>query len=86
MALRRQMERENSMAHLQGVYIVEALMATVGNMFSGKHSKKHSYPDKPYDLNLDDKKEEREKESQLQLFTAGLTNAMHNFNLSKEQG
>ena len=74
------------MAHLQGAYFVEALLATVGNMFSSKTSKKHSYPDKPYDLDLDNKKEEREQESQLQLFTANLTTMMNNFNLSKEKG
>ena len=74
------------MAHLQGLYVADALLSTVGNMLSDKTSQKHKYPDKPYDLNLDGKKTEREQESQLQLFAANLTNAMNNFNLSKEQG
>ena len=74
------------MAHLQGAYFVEALMATVGNMLSDKRSKKHEYPDKPYDLNIDSKKKDRETERQLQLFAAQLTARMSNFNLSKEQG
>lgn len=69
------------MAHLQGAYIREALLSTVGNMLSSKHSQKFDYPDKPYDLNLDGQKEEREKESQLEVFTASLTTAMNNFNL-----
>lgn len=75
-------------AHLQGAYIVEALLTTVGNMLSDKNSKKHEYPSQPYDLNLDGKKTEREQESQLQLLKANLNNAMSNFNLghSKEQG
>lgn len=87
-ALKRQIECENVIAHLQGAYIVEALMATVGNMLSDKHSKKHSYPSQPYDLDLDEQKKERKQDSQLQLFAANLTNAMNNFNLrqSKEQG
>ena len=74
------------MAHLQGIYVRDALLSTVGNMFSSKTSEKIKYPEKPYDLNLDGNKEEREKESQLELFTASLDMAMKNFNLSKEQG
>ena len=85
-ALKRKIESDNAMAHLQGAYFAEALMATVGNMLSDKHSKKHEYPDKPYDLNLDGNKDDRETERQLQLFAAQLTTRMNNFNLSKEQG
>jgi hypothetical protein len=81
MALKRQIEHENAMAHLQGAYIREALLSTVGNMLSGKHAKRFDYPEKPYDLDLDGKREEREKESQIKLFTASLNNAMTNFNL-----
>lgn len=85
-ALKRQIERENVMAHLQGAYFVEALLSTVGNMLSSKNSKRHDYPERPYDLNLDGNKEDREKERQLQLFKAMLDTQMNNFNLSKEQG
>lgn len=86
MAYKRQLERENAMAHLQGMYFSEALMATVGNMLSGKTARKHEYPDKPYDLNLDNSKQEQENERKLKLFAAQLTTRMNNFNLSKEQG
>lgn len=94
MAYKRQIERENAIAHLQGIYITEALMATVGNMFSGKNSKKYEYPNKPYDLNLDkhdnDFEEDKERNKQLELFAASLTARMNNFNLhsshSQEQG
>lgn len=87
-ALKRQIERENAMAHLQGAYIREALLSTVGNMLSGKTAKRFDYPEKPYDLDLDGNKEEREKESQLNAFAANLTLAMNNFNSrqSNEQG
>ena len=85
-ALKRQIENDNYMAYLQGAYIMEALLATVGNMLSDKHSKKHEYPDKPYELNLDEEKTQNEQERQRELFAAQLTAAMTNFNLSKEQG
>jgi len=87
-ALKRQIEYQNTMAHIQGAYVVEALLATVGNMFSGRNSKKHEYPAKPYNLNVDNEKTEREKESQLELFKMSLTTAMNNFNLrqSNKQG
>lgn len=74
------------MAHLQGAYFTEALMATVGNMLSSKTAKRHDYPDKPYDLNLDGDREEKEREMQLELFKSQLTARMNNFNLSREQG
>lgn len=87
-AYKRQIERDNAIAHLQGAYIAEALMATVGNMLSSKNAKKHDYPEKPYDLNLDatEDQKERESERKLELFAAQLTARMNNFNLSKEQG
>lgn len=86
MALKRRIEQENTMAHLQGAYFVEALLATVGNMFSQKNSKKHDYPDRPYALNLDEEQKQSEEERKRELFAASLTAAMANFRLSKEQG
>lgn len=46
--LRRQ--RQNEMLWMQGVYFRDALLATVGNMFSGKRAKKHDYPKEPYPI------------------------------------
>lgn len=46
----KQLEEKNLLAYIQGQYVVEALLATVGNMFSGKGAKKFSYPDKPHEL------------------------------------
>ena len=86
MAYMRQIDHDNTMAHLQGIYIRDALLSTVGNMFSSKHSKTIEYPEKPYDLNLDGMKDEREKESQIELFVGQLNTAMNSFNLSREQG
>lgn len=86
LANKRQIEQDNAIAYIQGSYFCEALMATVGNMFSDKSSKKHNYPEKPYELNLDEDKQEKEKERQLELLKAQLTARMNNFNLAKEQG
>lgn len=88
MAYKRQLEYDNAIAHLQGAYFVDALLATVGNMFSGKTSKKNNYPDKPYNLNLDkdDNNKEKEKERQLELFAARFDAHMRNFQRSKEKG
>ena len=85
-AYKRQIEANNAIAYLQGQYFVEALLCTVGNMFSDKRNNKHKYPEKPYDLNLDGNKEERNKEDQIKLFASNLDMMMTNFNLSKEQG
>ena len=86
MAYKRQIEHDNAIAHLQGAYFSEAIMATVGNMFASKTAKHHDYPEKPYDLNLDNSKEESENEKKLELFRAQLTARMNNFNLSNSQG
>lgn len=85
----RQIQYDNAICHLQGLYIAEALLSTVGNMLSSKTSKKHDYPEKPYDLGTDSKdkiKQDAEREKKLQLFASQLTTAFSNFQLSKEQG
>lgn len=50
---------KNAFAYLQGIYFRDALLSTVGNMFSGKNGKKFEYPDKPYEFY---KKHEEEHE------------------------
>ena len=91
MALKRQLEYDNHMAYIQGAYFLEALMASVGNMFKKKGQKANEYPDKPYSLDTEtpkQDKDETEEERQRKLFAAQLSTAMSNFNLSKskEQG
>ena len=81
-ALKRQLEHENVMAYLQGAYFRESILSALDG-------KKNKYPKEAYDLNLDGGKEEREQKSQIEMFKASLTTAMHNFNLrqkEKEQG
>ena len=43
-------EEENTFAYLQGIYVRDALAATVGNMFKKKGAKAIEYPSEPYDL------------------------------------
>ena len=78
-------ELQNALFHLQGQYFAEALLSTVGNMFSGKHSKKHKYPEKPFELNNSDNKEltEEEIQKQRELFVAKLQTMKTNFELEK---
>ena len=45
--------KKNTLMYLQGVYFVDALLATVGNMFKSKGAKSFEYPKEPYPLDLD---------------------------------
>lgn len=71
-------------AFIQGRYMVEALLCTVGNML-GKNTK-FEYPEKPYSLkNQEENLTEDEIEAQRQQFIATLQTMQHNFNLNKEK-
>ena len=43
----------NMLYHLEGMYIADALCATVGNMFRGRGQKPFEYPKEPYTLDLE---------------------------------
>lgn len=76
-------EMQDIMAFIQGRYFVEALLSTVGNMFSkGKPMK---YPEKPYSQNKDIPLTEEEIQRQRELFIANLKAMETNFNLNKEK-
>lgn len=82
---KRDFELSNVLAHIQGMYFVEALMATVGNMFSDKKSQPFEYPKDPYQFGKNsDELSEHEIEIQRELFVAQYMTMMNNFNLSKE--
>ena len=72
------------LSHLQGQYIAEAIMCTVGNALSGKSGKKHKYPDKPYKLNtsIQEEMNEVEMQKQRELFVAKLMAMQTNFELN----
>lgn len=62
-----EIRKQNMLMHLQGQYFMEALLATVGNMFRGKGQRPHEYPKEAYTLDLEyeeglDIKNDEEKE------------------------
>lgn len=73
------------MAFVQGRYIVDALLCTVGNMFGGKNAK-FEYPEQAYSLNSEEKElTEEEIQNQRVQFMAMLQTMERNFNLNKER-
>jgi hypothetical protein len=57
--------RINEELWLQGIYVAEALNATVGNMFS--KGQKHPYPAEPLPLTADEQQERREREEKARM-------------------
>jgi hypothetical protein len=57
--------RQNEVLWLQGLYIRDALISTVGNMFSGKGAKKHEYPGEPYPVTAEQVAEQEEQKRKL---------------------
>ena len=82
--LREDFKMSDLVAFIQGQYMVEALLCTVGNMF-GKNAN-FSYPEQAYSLNKSEKElTEDEIELQRQQFIAALQTMQHNFNINKEK-
>lgn len=54
--------RQNQILWMQGVYIREALLSTVGNMFSGKGATPIEYPHEPYPITEEQIKEKEERD------------------------
>jgi hypothetical protein len=57
--------RQNEALWVQGIYIRDALICTVGNMFSGKGATKHEYPKEPYAITESEIREREEREARL---------------------
>ena len=57
--------RKNEELWLEGIYISEALNATVGNMFT--KGQKHQYPAEPFPLTADEQQERREREEKARM-------------------
>lgn len=81
-----EIRKANSIAHLQGQYFMEGLLATVGNMLSGKSAKKHKYPEKPYELYKNKELTEEDLQKQRELFVARLMAMQTNFELNHKDG
>lgn len=54
--------QQNEMLWMQGWYIRDALLSTVGNMFSGKGSAPIEYPTEPYPVTVEQVEEKKEQE------------------------
>ena len=57
--------RKNEELWLEGVYMAEALRATVGNMFS--KGQKHLYPAEPFPITAAEQQERREREEKARM-------------------
>lgn len=83
---KQEIELQNNLFHLNGLYTMEALRATVGNMFKKKGAKDYEYPEKPFELGIDKVDEheltEEEKEEQTNSLFQMLQLMETNFNLS----
>lgn len=77
-----QKDYDNFIAYVQGSYVRDALLATVGNMFSKKGAKPIEYPKEPYELGSHHELTEAEKELQRQQFFESLKTMQANFELS----
>ena len=64
--------RENETLWTQGLYFRDALLCTVGNMFSGKTAKKFEYPKEPYPVTSEQvaEAEERKRKNMEERFKA----------------
>ena len=62
-AIRRR--RKNEELWLEGVYMAEALSATVGNMFS--KGNKHQYPSEPLPITVEEQNARREREEKAKM-------------------
>ena len=54
--------QQNEMLWMQGLYVRDALLATVGNMFLDKSAKKNEYPAEPYPVTVEQVEEKKAAE------------------------
>ena len=83
--LEEQFKISDVVAFVQGRYMVDALLCTVGNMLGGGKNTKFEYPERAYSMkDQEEHLTEDEIESQRQLFIAALQTMERNFKLNKE--
>ena len=83
--LREDFRMSDLVAFIQGRYMVEALLCTVGNMLGGKNAK-FSYPEQAYSMNdVEEVLTEEQIEQQRMQFIASLQTMQHNFEINKEK-
>lgn len=86
--IERQRDYDNYIAYINGAYVRDALMSTVGNMFKKKSAKPMEYPSKPYELGEPTHREftEDEIEAGRLQFLANLKMMQANFERSRKDG
>lgn len=72
---------ENEMLWMQGFYVRDALISTVGNMFAKKGSATQKYPDEPYPITQDEiaereARKQRAKEERMKAQFAAFVQSM----------
>ena len=88
-AKKNELRQANMLLHLEGMYFIDALLATVGNMFRGKGSKSFEYPKEPFTLDLEyeaglnvDKDEDREIALKRRQFVTHINNLFREMDLA----
>ena len=88
-AHKAKIEETNLLMHIQGMYMRDAIMSTIGNSFRGKGSKPYEYPCEPYNLNPQSEQEheltENEKQQQIMEFFNGLQARKERFDAKKKE-
>lgn len=82
----REMDTQNTLMYIQGRYFVDALLSTVGNMFSKKGAKPFEYPKEPYDLHPDRELTEYEKRKEVEKLFTNLEIMKSNFENAHNKG
>lgn len=82
----RKLEYDNLMAYIQGRYFVDALLCTVGNMFSKKGARQLEYPKEPYNLEGEKKLTQEEKDAKANAIIGNLMRMKENFERTKVGG
>lgn len=85
-AEKRKFEYDNLIAFIQGRYFVDALLCTVGNMFSKKGAKQLEYPKEPYNLESEKELTQEEKDAKANAIIGNLMRMKENFEKAKEGG
>lgn len=83
---KRQLDYDNFMAYVQGRYFADALLCTVGNMFSKKGAKTIEYPKKPYNLEGERELTQEEKDAGAKAIIDNLMRMKENFERVKAEG
>lgn len=81
----RDFEQRNVEMYIQGRYFADALLCTVGNMFSKKGAKPLEYPKEPYEFQPKVLTQEQ-KDAQVAQIFANLERMKSNFEKAHKQG